>query len=187
VITIAVATAGAVEPEAADFAESCLASALGARTRRLDTLAEPEYAFDAARMQYSSTLMLRDALPRRPADAERMLVLTEKDIFIPMLSFVYGQAQLNGPVAVLSMARLRQEFYGLPPSRPLFLLRIRKEVMHEVGHTLGLTHCEDTLCAMALSTNLQQLDIKRGEYCDDCTVLVHDALHAAETSNRSGA
>lgn len=186
-ITIAVGTAGAVDAEAAEFAEASLSSALGARTRRIEPLPEPEYAFDPAREQYSSTLILRDALPRRPADAARLLVLTEKDIFIPMLSFVYGQAQLNGPVAVLSLARLRQEFYGLPPSRPLFLLRIRKEVMHEVGHTLGLTHCEDALCAMALSTNLQQLDIKRGEFCDDCTVLVQDAVHAAETSNRSGA
>ena len=173
---IAVVTAGAVDPEAAQYAEESLRSAFGLPTVRLDPLPEPEYSFDLARGQYSSTLILHDALGRRPAAALRLVVLTERDIFIPMLSFVYGQAQLDGSAAVLSFARLRQEFHGLPPNRALFLTRVKKEVLHEVGHTFGLIHCGDALCSMALSTGLQQLDTKRGEFCEGCSLLLHESL-----------
>lgn len=183
--TIAVATAGEVDSEGAAYAEACLAAVLGVQTQRLGPFPDPGYAFDPARRQHSSTLMLRDALPRRPSDAIRLFVLTEADLFIPMLSFVYGQAQLSGPVAVLSFARLRQEFYSLPPNHPLFLLRVRKETLHEIGHTFGLTHCTDPLCTMSLSTNIHQLDLKQGAFCADCTVLVGEAV--ARAGNRSSA
>lgn len=176
---IAVAMAGQVDSEAAAYAERCLSAVLGVKTRRLDPFPEISYAWDPSRRQYSSTLVLRDSLARRPPQAAKLLVLTEHDIFIPMLSFVYGQAQLSGPVAVLSLARLRQEFYGLPANPPLFLLRVRKEVLHEIGHTFGLTHCTDPLCTMSLSTNIQQLDLKQGAFCDDCAVLLTESVESA--------
>lgn len=176
---IALATAGEVDGEAAAWAETCVSSAFGLDARRRAPLPPPEYAFDPARHQYSSTLILRDALRRVPPEAAKLLVLTEADLFIPMLSFVYGQAQLDGPVAVVSLARLRQEFYGLPPNRPLMLVRVRKEALHEIGHAFGLTHCEDRLCTMSLSTSIQQLDTKGSEFCEGCAVLLHDATAAA--------
>ncbi len=187
---IALATAGPVDGEAVSWIEDCLSSVLGVATRCSGTMPDPAYAYDAARDQYSSTLVLHDALTRRPAEATKFLVLTERDIFIPMLSFVYGQAQLDGPAAVLSLARLRQEFYGLPPNRPLFLVRARKEALHEIGHTFGLTHCDDPFCAMALSTSIEQLDAKGSDYCDDCATLLRDAFgdahETAASSYRSG-
>lgn len=173
---IAVAAAGAVDEEAVSYAELCLGAAFGVQTRRLAAFPDPEYAWDQPRGQYSSTLVLRDALGRRPADAAKLMVIVDHDIFIPMLSFVYGQAQLDGPVAVLSVTRLRQEFYGLTPNKPLFLVRVRKEVLHEAGHCFGMTHCSDPLCTMRLSTNLQQLDEKRADFCDGCSALLHDAV-----------
>ena len=176
---IAVAMAGNVDGEAAAYAELCLATVPGVETRRLEPFPELTYAWDAVRRQYSSTLVLRDSVSRRPPDASKLLVLTEHDIFIPMLSFVYGQAQLSGPVAVLSLARLRQEFYGLPPNPALFLLRLRKEVLHEIGHTFGLTHCTDSLCTMSLSTNIQQLDLKQGVFCEDCALLLSESVEQA--------
>ncbi|MCA1732782.1 MAG: archaemetzincin family Zn-dependent metalloprotease [Acidobacteria bacterium] len=169
---IAVGTAGGVDPEGVDFAEASISSTLGIPTRRIDPFPEPDFAWDPTRRQHSSTLMLRDALSRRPADAFKIVILTEHDIFIPMLTFVYGQAQLGGPAAVVSFARLRQEFYGLPPDRPLYLERIGKESLHELGHTLGLTHCGDKLCTMSLSTTIQQLDFKRAAYCEACRLLL---------------
>jgi archaemetzincin len=187
---IALATAGDVDGEAASWIEGCLATAIGADTCRLAPLPDIAYAYDAARGQYSSTLVLHDALTRVPRDAAKLLVITERDIFIPMLSFVYGQAQLDGPVAVLSLARLRQEFYGLPPNRPLLLVRARKEALHEMGHTYGLTHCGDTGCVMSLSTNIEQLDAKGSDYCDDCATLLREAAGppavVAEPEARSG-
>ncbi len=176
---IALATAGPVDGEAAAYAEACVAGAFGAEPRRLAPLPDPHYAFDAERGQFSSTLILRDALARFPRGASKLLVLTERDLFIPMLSFVYGQAQLDGTVAVVSMARLRQEFYGLPPNRPLLLVRLRKEALHELGHAFGLTHCEDRLCTMSLSTTMQQLDAKGTDFCESCAVLLGEAAAVA--------
>ncbi len=173
---IAVAAAGAVDEEAVSYAQVCLGNVFGMETRRLAPFPDPEYAWDQVRGQYSSTLVLRDALGRKPADAAKLMVIMDHDIFIPMLSFVYGQAQLDGPVAVLSLTRLRQEFYGLSPNRPLFLVRVRKETLHEAGHCFGVTHCSDPLCTMRLSTNLQQLDEKRADFCDGCAALVRDAV-----------
>lgn len=173
---IALTTAGAVDEDALAFVESCVALSLGVTTRWLAPMPHPDYAWDPARQQYSSTLIMREALGLRPAEAAKLLVLTHCDLFIPMLSFVYGQAQLDGAIAVLSLARLRQEFYGLPPNRPLFLMRIRKEVLHELGHTAGLTHCDDRICTMALSTNIQQLDAKGSDFCDGCSVLLREGI-----------
>ncbi|HYM60791.1 MAG TPA: archaemetzincin family Zn-dependent metalloprotease [Thermoanaerobaculia bacterium] len=187
---IALAAAGSVDEEGATCAAACLQSALGVQTRRLDAFPELANAYDPARKQYSSTLVLRDALARRPSDAYKLLVLTERDLFIPMLSFVYGQAQLSGPIAVLSFARLRQEFYGLPANRPLFFIRIGKETLHEIGHTMGLTHCTDRSCTMSLSTNIQQLDEKGTDYCESCAALLREAsgpaLNVAVLARRSG-
>lgn len=176
---IAIATADPVDGEAAAFAQVCVGSAFRMEARRIDAMPEPTYAFDASRGQYSSTLILRDALARVPRGAAKLLVLTEHDLFIPMLSFVYGQAQLDGTVAIVSLARLRQAFYGLPENRPLLLVRLRKEALHELGHAFGLTHCEDRLCTMSLSTSVQQLDTKGSEFCESCTVLLHEATVAA--------
>lgn len=177
---IGVTTAGPFDAEAIEYAALCARSVLSIETRRLEPMHDPDYAWDASRGQYSSTLMLRDAIRRRPLDAAKLLVLTERDLFIPMLSFVYGQAQLDGPVAVLSSARLRQEFYSLPPNRPLFLLRLRKETLHELGHTFGLTHCQDRLCTMSLSTNIEQLDLKQAELCTTCAILLAESVGRTE-------
>lgn len=176
---LALAPAGVVEPEAIGFASARVAAALRLETVLLKPFPDPEYAYDPGRGQYSSTLVLRDALSRRPAGALRLLVVTEHDIFIPMLSFVYGQAQLEGPVAVMSLARLRQEFYGLPSNKPLFMGRVGKEALHELGHTFGLTHCDEPVCAMRLSTAISQLDAKGGDYCPSCAILLREAVAAA--------
>ena len=87
-----------------------------------------------------------------PTDTVRLLGITEHDLFIPMLSFVFGQAQLGGKAALVSFARLRQEFYGIDPADAVFTERARKEMLHELGHTFGLTHCPDRGCPMSLST-----------------------------------
>jgi archaemetzincin len=104
-----------------------------------------------------------------PDDALRVLGVTERDLFIPVLTFVFGHAQLGGRAAVVSLARLRQEFYGLEPNRQMLLDRARKEALHEAGHTFGLVHCPDRNCAMALSTRVQQIDEKRAAFCRVCT------------------
>jgi archaemetzincin len=134
----------------------------------MDTGLDPEFAFDAKRNQYNSTVLLRRIIDRRPPDRCRILGLTVGDLFIPMLSFVFGQAQVGGPGAVVSIARLRQDFYRLPPDPRILRERLRKEVLHELGHTMSLVHCPDPACVMSLATGIRHVDEKLPEYCESC-------------------
>jgi archaemetzincin len=157
---------------------------LGLGARRSAPLPAPDDAWDPARGQHSSTRVLQMLLDRRVADGVRALGVTEADLFIPMLTFVYGQAQLGGPAAVVSLARLRQEFYGFPPAPALLLERVAKEAIHELGHTFGLLHCLDHGCAMSLSSNILQVDEKRAELCAGCAVLLRERRGASAPRSR---
>jgi archaemetzincin len=136
----------------------------------------PAYAFDTARQQYSSELILRNLMTRCPEGALRFFAVTDVDLFIPMLTFVYGQAQLSGKVSVVSTARMHQEFYTLAKNRPLTLSRIRKESLHELGHTFGLTHCPLPTCLMSIATTVDQLDAKGEELCRGCVRTVREGF-----------
>ena len=154
--------------EALDMVRQRVASDFGAPVRDLD-LPSIDFSFDAARRQYGSIPVLELLTRLCPADALKLLAVTGRDLFIPVLTFVYGHAQLGGRVALVSLARLRQEFYGLPPNREVFLERASKEALHETGHTFGLVHCADRACAMALGTNIRQIDSKHAAFCASCT------------------
>ena len=94
--------------------------------------------------------------------------MTSTDLFIPILEFVFGEAQLGGRRAILSTFRLRQEFYGLPPDTDLMAERAVKEALHEWGHALGLRHCPRYDCAMHASHSIELLDLKGNGYCAQC-------------------
>ena len=127
-----------------------------------------EFARDPRRNQYGSIPVLEKLVKAYPGDAVKLLAVTGRDLFIPVLTFVYGHAQLGGRIAVISLARLRQEFYGLDPDRNILIQRATKEALHESGHLFGLVHCPDISCAMSLSTNIRQIDLKRAAFCASC-------------------
>ncbi len=156
-----------VEHGALEAVRDRVAAEFGMPVREL-ALPSIDFTFDAARRQYGSAAVLEMLVRICPPDATKLLALTGRDLFIPVLTFVYGHAQLRGRVAVISLARLRQEFYGLPPNPQVFLDRAHKEALHETGHTFGLVHCADHQCAMALATNIAQIDRKRDAYCAAC-------------------
>lgn len=122
---------------------------------------DPSFAYDAARRQYNSTLLL-ERVPRGT------VVVTELDLFIPILEFVFGEAELNGRRGIVSTHRLRQEFYGLPADPELLDERIRKEIRHEWGHALGLRHCHSYECVMHASPSIDQVDLKGAVFCEHC-------------------
>lgn len=173
---IAVLAIGGVEEAVLAVVEKRLEAEFGIPVRRLAPLADPSYAYDARRAQFSSVEIMKTLLAKAPADASRVLGITGRDLFIPMLSFLFGQAQLGGRIALVSVARLRQEFYGLPPAAHSLQERAIKESLHEIGHTFGLTHCSDGQCAMSLSTNLQQVDVKRAVFCEDCRMRIDETI-----------
>jgi archaemetzincin len=129
---------------------------------------DPKFAFHAERQQFHSSEIIQ-AMQRHAANgAWRVLGITGVDLYIPILTFVFGEAQMGGPCAVVSAHRLTQQFYGLPHDPDLFLQRLIKEAVHEVGHTLDLTHCDDYSCAMAPSHAVEWIDLKEAVLCPSC-------------------
>lgn len=129
-----------------------------------------DFALDPARSQYHSTAILQRMQSLSGDPESRFLGVTELDLYIPVLTFVFGEAQLGGRCALVSLHRLREEFYGLPPSPGLLWDRLVKESVHELGHVLGLRHCPDWRCVMASTHDVERLDLKGEEYCQSCLV-----------------
>ncbi|MCX8057366.1 MAG: archaemetzincin family Zn-dependent metalloprotease [Ignavibacteria bacterium] len=123
--------------------------------------------YSEVRDQYYSTKLLEYSL-KYYNDYDKILSLTDFDLFVPVLTFVFGEAQLNGKAAVVSAHRLYPEFYGLPQNEELFLSRLIKEINHELGHTYGLRHCQNFECVMHSSSNVDEIDIKSENFCDRC-------------------
>jgi len=151
---------------------------------------DPELAFDSARGQYNSRLLLAQLLREDPAGqgsaeagasetaagpvrpAHRILGIANVDLFIAVLTFVFGEAQLDDRAAVVSAYRLDNQLYGLPADPHLLFERLSKESIHELGHTFGLLHCTDDHCVMASSTYVEEIDLKGEWFCDDCRAIL---------------
>jgi archaemetzincin len=106
----------------------------------------------------------------RQMDQVGIVGIAEVDLFIPdaNLSFVFGEADRNSKSALLSLARLRPEFSGAPQNNDLLRARARVELTHEVGHLVGLLHCQVSRCVMFFSTGVADTDRKGGAFCPDC-------------------
>jgi archaemetzincin len=130
---------------------------------------DAHFAYHAERQQYHSSEIL--AWMRQQVatgNCWRLLGVTAADLYIPILTFVFGEAQLEGRCALVSTHRLQQDFYGLPQDDGLLCERLLKEAIHELGHTLGLTHCDDYSCVMAASHAVEWIDLKQTTLCPHC-------------------
>jgi archaemetzincin len=165
--------------------EAALGSAFRLPVLRVDPVDEPAPAYSPQRGQWSSAAFLETLLGRVPPGAERLLGVTERDLFVPVLSFVYGQAQLGGRVAVVSLARLRPAFHGLPEAPAVLERRAATEAVHEIGHTFGLVHCLDRRCPMSLSIDLPDLDGKTATPCAACGALLEGSREMRTTRART--
>lgn len=133
------------------------------------TASIPNSSFNAERRQYHSSIILAyiKELTKNLAYT-RVLGVTNVDLYVPHLNFVFGEAELNGKVALISLFRLRQEFYDGKPNKELFLERALKEAVHELGHTFGLNHCRNPLCVMFFSNSIIDTDRKKPSLCKKC-------------------
>jgi archaemetzincin len=128
--------------------------------------------FDPGRGQYNSTsilLHLRSHYPHFRTDVKtKVLAITPDDLFIPILTYVFGEAEVGGSVAVVSTFRLQPERYGLGPDSELFNQRLLTEAVHEIGHQFGLIHCSEQDCAMHSSSSVEEIDLKGWRLCEAC-------------------
>ncbi len=125
----------------------------------------PAHAFDPKRKQHLSTAILRWILDAGPGGG-KVLAVTDRDLFIPILTYVFGEAQLGGGAAVVSTARLSEDIELFGPW--LLVERLAKEATHEVGHAFGLVHCGTPGCVMGRSPAVREVDEKSSELCEEC-------------------
>jgi archaemetzincin len=125
-------------------------------------------AYDDYRLQYNSTQLIRELLNRFSSSSSKIIGITSVDLFVPVLTYVFGEAQLDGTVAVVSTYRLNNTIYGLDPDPIIFFQRSLTETVHELGHTYGLYHCKNQECAMHSSTAVEDIDLKSAMLCEKC-------------------
>ena len=130
-------------------------------------------AFSTERKQYFSSGIIAEAIPLTSDLNGKVLVLTEYDLYIPVLTFVFGEAQLNGKHSVVSVCRLHEEFYSGLSDDELLFKRTIKEILHELGHNFGLRHCDNWDCVMHSSPGIEEVDIKGSTYCSNCVIAVN--------------
>ena len=128
----------------------------------------PHQTFNSERNQYHSTELLKLLLRTMSGGGDKILGITGFDLYVPILTFVFGEAQLGGTSAVVSSFRLRNEYYGLPADNGLLEDRLVKESVHELGHTFGLIHCKIPECVMHASTYAEEIDFKTSQFCPSC-------------------
>ena len=142
----------------------------------------PGGTFDPRRGQHSSTKILRGILASGLPDTATVLGITDVDLFIPVLTFVFGEAQMGGRAAVVSLARLRRTYDDGPAPEAMIERRLLKECLHELGHTFNLAHCGDGACVMSRSNSVLDVDRKRPAFCRDCRLRLRASMEQRETS-----
>jgi len=124
--------------------------------------------YDPMRRQYDGNKLLKEIESRVSPHYIKKVGLFRVDLFIPILTYIFGQAALNGNTGIASLYRLRNEQYGMKKDQDLLLDRFRKVIIHELGHTFGLIHCHIPGCVMRSSTYVEDIDQKSNNLCSSC-------------------
>lgn len=169
---IKIVPVGTVDQNILDYLVLTIPGSFNVRCNSLSPPVATQNAYHPTRRQYNSTQLLAKLLELNIAEGNKILGVAEVDLFIPILTFVFGQAQLGGRVALISAHRLHPQFYGLPDDERLFYSRCEKEANHELGHTRGLVHCRSYDCVMHASNSVEQVDVKRSSFCANCSALI---------------
>ena len=151
----------------------------GFQTEIKSLLQDINFAYDLKRDQYHSTVILEKLASTSPSQAFKVAAITDKDLFIPILTHVYGEAQLAGKACIVSTFRL-QEGLSITTMEKEFDNRVVKEVLHELGHTFNLRHCDDKSCIMHYCRSIKDVDRKTDQFCRYCKILLEDELKKLE-------
>jgi archaemetzincin len=165
--TIFLVPLGPVDTGTLEYLKSALPVPFHAAVQVGEAMPVPGDSFDARRKQYNSSKILEHLFDARRDPRQRWLGVTESDLFVPTLNFVFGEADSQHHIAVISLARLREEFFRRKSDPALFHQRALKEAVHELGHSYGLTHCSNFRCVMFFSNSLADTDRKSSNFCED--------------------
>jgi len=171
---------GNIEPDILKLLSQHLTKTFPFGIRTLKPWKEPIYAFSFIRNQYFSSKILSEIVNHASSETVKILGVVDVDLYIPIFCFVFGEAHLRGKAALISLHRLRPEFYNLEPNMELLFNRVIKEAIHELGHTFGLTHCLDENCVMYFSHSIWHTDAKKSSFCGECQRIINPCFFLQE-------
>jgi archaemetzincin len=170
---ICISPIGEVHPDLIRILPKEIEKIFGFGSEAILLLRDIEFALDPGRHQYHSTAILERLAGQAPNHSVKIVGLTTVDLFIPILTYVYGEAQLGGKACIVSTHRLN-ETGTTHPGKPPLTDRLIKEVIHELGHTFKLRHCPERRCVMHYARCIDDVDRKSEGLCRHCRVLVED-------------
>lgn len=171
-ISITLQPIGPVDRETIAFLEGELGSIFGA-VEVMPAAEVPSAAHVPERGQLEGATVLQFLPAPELEEGGAHLVVIDEDLFVANLNFIFGLAY--GHRAIISLTRLRQEFYSLSPNPDLFRERSLKEAVNELGHVFGLLHCTDRSCVMHFSNSISDTDFKSRKYCERCCEMLGDS------------
>ncbi len=171
---------GDVDSEMIEAIGKKIENILSIKTRISLLRENPDYAYNKVRGQYYSTEIIKRI--NEISSSRKVLGIVEVDLFTPVLTFVFGEAQLDGKGGVVSTYRLRE---GVFNEKDFVFERLYKEILHEMGHLYGLTHCDLKECVMHFSGNVRQIDLKGNDYCEACLDKLKSKLKERENEKKN--
>jgi archaemetzincin len=126
------------------------------------------HAYNIQRKQYLASELIKSLISNTKVKNEKVIGIVDVDLYSPHLNFIFGEADYFSSTAVMSLYRLKQEYYGQPADEDLLIARACKEIIHELGHTFGLQHCSNLKCVMHFSNALADTDWKEPYFCEKC-------------------
>jgi archaemetzincin len=180
---IVISPIGSLDAEWLPSVRRAVTRIFGFPTEIASLLHSIDFAYHEERRQYHSTTILERLAGRLEPSQIRILGFTDRDLFIPILTHVYGEAQLGGRAALVSTHRLQQGL-DTPSASGISASRMVKEAVHELGHTFDLRHCREPGCIMHYCRSLKDVDAKSDELCRYCRVLLQDALQEIRLGSR---
>ena len=175
--SIIISPIGAVDPAITAKISQSVLQVFGLKPENISLIDNVEFAYNTLRDQYSSTLILERLTELAPVQAFRVLAICETDLFIPILTYVYGEAQLSGKSCIISLFRLKHHEATTAIQTEVLAKRAVKEAIHELGHTFGLRHCPDHACLMHYCRSIDDVDRKSDQFCRYCRILLDDVIN----------
>ncbi|MBU1570039.1 MAG: archaemetzincin family Zn-dependent metalloprotease [Pseudomonadota bacterium] len=173
--SIVISPIGNFDPEITEPVQNEINRIFGFPALIIPILEDVDFALDSGRNQYHSTSILKQLEKSAPSFAMKVIAITKVDLFIPILTHVYGEAQLGGKACVVSTYRLKDQISAANPG-VIFKQRIVKEAVHELGHTFNLRHCKEHACIMHYCRTELDVDRKSDQLCRYCKILLDDEI-----------